>query len=237
MSQPTCKQVLRLYKDLLRYGQQLKYTDQSFYENWIQREFRENKTLTSSKKILFGIQVTNHSKILDCIRITHIAEHNLSAAKKCWNTNEFCDMFRSTCHKLLTNVSYTVRSCIVFSSKPIDYSLVPKLIASDLEERCVRGSGPGGQATNKTSNCVVLKHKPTGIIVKCHANRMMYQNMKEARRLLVCKLDEHFNGERSVAAQEKAIQTRKSTETKRRKRKTEELKKKWSERESNTTHE
>jgi protein subunit release factor B len=47
----------------------------------------------------------------------------------------------------------------------IDYSRVPKLVESELEEQHVRGSGPGGQATNKTSNCVVLKHVPTGTCV------------------------------------------------------------------------
>lgn len=36
----------------------------------------------------------------------------------------------------------------------------------ELEEQFVRGSGPGGQATNKTSNCVVLRHVPSGIVVK-----------------------------------------------------------------------
>lgn len=236
MNQPTCKQVLRLYKDLLRYGQQLKYTDQSFYTSWIQREFRENKSITSSKKILFGFQVIQF--FTNPITCLHAVEpYPNSAAKKCSSTNEFCDMLRTICHKLLTNVTHNVRSCIVFSSKSIDYSLVPKLIESDLDARCVRGSGPGGQATNKTSNCVVLKHKPTGIIVKCHANRMMHQNMKEARRLMVCKLDDHFNGQQSVAAQEKAILERKSTETKRRKRKIEEIKKKWIERETNATNE
>ena len=42
----------------------------------------------------------------------------------------------------------------------------PDLIDDDLEEQFVRGHGPGGQSVNKTSNCVVLKHKPTGIFVK-----------------------------------------------------------------------
>ncbi len=45
---------------------------------------------------------------------------------------------------------------------------LPELNEEDLEEMFVRGSGPGGQATNKTSNCVVLKHLPTGITVKVH---------------------------------------------------------------------
>ena len=43
---------------------------------------------------------------------------------------------------------------------------LPVLDEKDLEEQFVRGSGPGGQATNKTSNCVVLKHIPTGLVVK-----------------------------------------------------------------------
>lgn len=43
---------------------------------------------------------------------------------------------------------------------------LPFLNEEDLEEQFVRGSGPGGQATNKTSNCVVLKHIPTGVVVK-----------------------------------------------------------------------
>lgn len=48
------------------------------------------------------------------------------------------------------------------SKKQIDYSKVPALIDNELEEQFVKGSGPGGQAVNKTVNCVVLTHKPTG---------------------------------------------------------------------------
>lgn len=40
------------------------------------------------------------------------------------------------------------------------------LTEAELEEQFVRGNGPGGQATNKTNNCVVLKHVPSGIVVK-----------------------------------------------------------------------
>ena len=42
----------------------------------------------------------------------------------------------------------------------------PPVDESELEEMFVRGSGPGGQSVNKTSNCVVMKHLPTGIVIK-----------------------------------------------------------------------
>ena len=48
----------------------------------------------------------------------------------------------------------------------------------DLEEKFVRGSGNGGQKVNKTSNCVFIKHKPTGMTVKCHQTRSLSQNRK-----------------------------------------------------------
>lgn len=51
---------------------------------------------------------------------------------------------------------------------------LPVLNEDDLEEQFVRGSGPGGQATNKTSNCVVLKHTPSGIVVKVNVASQCY---------------------------------------------------------------
>ena len=42
----------------------------------------------------------------------------------------------------------------------------PPLDENELEEMYVRGHGPGGQAVNKTNNCVVLKHLPTGTVIK-----------------------------------------------------------------------
>lgn len=121
------------------------------------------------------------------------------------------------------------------SKSSIDYSSLPKLNEHDLEESFVRGSGPGGQATNKTSNCVVLKHRPTGITVKCHLHRMAHENRKEARRLLINKLDNLLNGEKSVENQEKAIQARKMNETVRRQRKLAEMKRKFKELQAETS--
>jgi len=50
----------------------------------------------------------------------------------------------------------------------------------DVVESFVRSSGPGGQNVNKVSTCVVLQHKPTGIIVKCQQFRTQFQNRQQA---------------------------------------------------------
>lgn len=55
---------------------------------------------------------------------------------------------------------------IVWTAGKKDLLDLPALNEDELEEQFVRGSGPGGQATNKTSNCVVLRHVPSGIVVK-----------------------------------------------------------------------
>ena len=59
-----------------------------------------------------------------------------------------------------------------------------ELNESDLEERFVRGSGPGGQKINKTSNRVVLVHVPTGLRVECQDQRSLSANRKIARNKL-----------------------------------------------------
>src|SRR5437867_3110177 len=41
----------------------------------------------------------------------------------------------------------------------------------DIEESFVRSGGHGGQNVNKTSTCVMLVHRPTGVQVKCQATR------------------------------------------------------------------
>src|SRR3972149_635601 len=52
----------------------------------------------------------------------------------------------------------------------------------DIEEQFVRSSGAGGQKVNKTSSCVVLYHRPTGIRVKCQQERSQALNRFLARR-------------------------------------------------------
>lgn len=68
----------------------------------------------------------------------------------------------------------------------------------DLLEKFVRGSGAGGQKINKTSNCVFLKHLPTGVCIKCQLDRSREMNRFLARRELCDQFDAIREG-RAVA--------------------------------------
>jgi protein subunit release factor A len=54
----------------------------------------------------------------------------------------------------------------------------------DLKEQFVLASGRGGQKVQKTSSCVVLKHVPTGAVVRCERERFREINRYLARRSL-----------------------------------------------------
>ncbi|MEA2081157.1 MAG: peptide chain release factor-like protein [Elusimicrobiota bacterium] len=71
---------------------------------------------------------------------------------------------------------------------------------NDLEEKFTRASGHGGQKLNKTSSCVFLKHTPSGIQVKCSAERLRGSNRFFARRILADKIEERLKGEASKKA-------------------------------------
>jgi protein subunit release factor B len=68
---------------------------------------------------------------------------------------------------------------------------------TDIDEHFVRSSGAGGQKVNKTSSCVVLKHHPSGLEVKCQIDRSQLVNRYLARRILVEKLEKMILGRKS----------------------------------------
>src|SRR5205814_1379302 len=65
---------------------------------------------------------------------------------------------------------------------------------SEIEETFVRSGGHGGQNVNKSSTCVMLLHRPTGLQVKCQTTRQQGLNRFLARRILLDKIEERQKG-------------------------------------------
>jgi len=75
------------------------------------------------------------------------------------------------------------------------YEINPK----DLSITFTRGSGNGGQNRNKVETVAVIKHVPTGIIVRCEEERSQLQNKEKAMALLQKKLDDMAENKRHSA--------------------------------------
>ena len=75
------------------------------------------------------------------------------------------------------------------------------ILEDDLIERFIRGTGHGGQKINKTSSCVYLQHQPSGIEIKCQAQRSREMNRFIARRELCERLEELAQGRKSERQQ------------------------------------
>jgi peptide chain release factor len=71
----------------------------------------------------------------------------------------------------------------------------------DVDERFVRGSGPGGQKINKVSSTVWLRHRPTGIEVRCQRERSQWDNRVSAWSELCTRFVER---KRAAAAAERS---------------------------------
>lgn len=87
------------------------------------------------------------------------------------------------------------------------------ITSKELTIKFVLGSGAGGQKINKTCSTVYIKHLPTGIEVKCGAERSRELNRYRALSSLCEKLekklfDEKTKKERAAAKKKKQKQRR-----------------------------
>jgi peptide chain release factor 1 len=78
----------------------------------------------------------------------------------------------------------TVTVAVLREPTPIEVKIPDR----DLEWQAVRGSGAGGQARNKTSNAVLLRHLPTGILIRVETERSLKQNRETALGMLRARL-------------------------------------------------
>ncbi|MGI6460941.1 MAG: peptide chain release factor family protein [Candidatus Hydrogenedentales bacterium] len=86
---------------------------------------------------------------------------------------------------------------------------------SDLEERFVSSSGPGGQHVNRSATCVQLRHRLTGLEVKMQTARSQALNRFYARRRLCELIEARELGRESPEAKRRA-RTRKQKARRRR---------------------
>jgi peptide chain release factor 1 len=88
----------------------------------------------------------------------------------------------------------------------MDESTKPKFVLnkSEVERQYTCSGGKGGQNVNRRSTCVILTHKPTGIMVRSEENRTQGKNEEAAWKRLEEKLSQINDG----AIGEKVKETR-----------------------------
>lgn len=73
-----------------------------------------------------------------------------------------------------------------------------QLLDKDLTITVCRGSGAGGQNRNKRDTAVQVRHKPSGLSVRCESNRTQGQNKEAALLLLQMRLLQAKEGAESA---------------------------------------
>lgn len=81
---------------------------------------------------------------------------------------------------------------------------------SDVDERFVRGTGPGGQKINKSSSTVWLRHRPTGIEVRCQRERSQSANRELAWLELCGKLEARKRSAAAAVVDEREAERRRT---------------------------
>jgi protein subunit release factor B len=82
--------------------------------------------------------------------------------------------------------------------------------AAEVDERFIRGAGPGGQKINKTSSTVWLRHGPTGVEVRCQRERSQAANRETAWIELVEKLETRARVAKAAVEQTREAERRRT---------------------------
>ncbi len=91
----------------------------------------------------------------------------------------------------------------------VDDSIEIDLNPADIEMETMRASGAGGQHVNTTDSAVRLRHKPTGLVVLCRAERSQHKNRDKAMKMLKAKLYQRELEKRQEAQDEINAQKKK----------------------------
>ncbi|MEZ4340715.1 MAG: peptide chain release factor 2 [Sandaracinaceae bacterium] len=81
----------------------------------------------------------------------------------------------------------------------IDDDVEVDIKKEDLEVDTMRAGGKGGQHVNKTESAIRIKHVPSGIVVKCSAERSQHKNRATAMKMLRGLLYERMLAEKNKA--------------------------------------
>lgn len=80
---------------------------------------------------------------------------------------------------------------------PVYPEIEINILDVDIETDVMKAGGPGGQGVNSSEGAVRVRHKPTGITVRCQSHRSQFQNKKIALEILATKVKKFEEGKRT----------------------------------------